>query len=179
MKKLFFLASVAMAAIASVFVSCENNDDFSEDTAQEAHVVIDYTVSSDLLSFADVKFTVTDFNGKTHNVVVNQAGKQKLDYSTTKRNGTVQATFEVQPKADFKPVDGKSYNLEVICSATKKITDKDGGASQCLSDAQIFPEATLSGAVTLSKEGMLEKYQSRYTIKCNATYTLTNGRFVK
>jgi len=180
MKKLFFLASVAMVAIASTFVSCEDEDELSQpDNVLEAKVAIAYDCSSDLLEFADVKFTVTDFNGKKNEVVVTKSGTTELEYSTTKQDGEVKANLSVQPKKNFTPVDGKSYNLTITCVASKEITAKDGKTSQYIFDNQILPTSTVSEGLTLSKNDELKQAKEKFTINNNATYTLKDGRFTK
>lgn len=180
MKKFFFLATVAIAAIASAFVSCESDDDNTLDSSKEAVVTLSYQVSDDLLAFADVSFTITDFVGKTETLKVTNSTSGTKEFSTTSRQGEGKVGLNITPKNDFKAQAGRDYDLSIMCNLAIGIRSTTGSYSQLISNNDLLSGATyISNVCELSADEVLNSMKKRYSISNEVVCTLKDGAFVQ
>jgi len=178
MKKLFFIASLAIAAIATVFVSCDkNDDDKTTETPEYAEVKLNYQVSKDLLAFADVTFTIQDFNGKTEAIKVSSAEAAEKIITTTSKNAQSKVALDVKPKADFKAEAGREYDLKISCSLEMGKTSDGEYYSQKNINTDLLGGLYIESVYELSEEKQFTQANKRFTISNEVVCVVKDGRF--
>jgi len=176
MKKLFYSTIVAMIAIATVFTSCSKDDDepVVVDPFDHAQITIDYELSADLLEYFDASFNVTNFDGKTEELKITQAGKGTKTYTTKEKNG--KATINFTTKMKSNNIDTKERTFTCLVNYTTAVIEKDGGVSQ---SEQHSPGLACKFNINsvIADEIYLEALKTTFTCSYTNSFNLKDGAF--
>lgn len=106
MKKITSLLAIAAVALTAVFsfASCSKNDDPAVEPEEKLIPVdsligvLEYEYSEAFLKLYDIKFEVTDFNGKSETFTVTEPGHAERIYKTTNVSATGKVKVTNTPK---------------------------------------------------------------------------------
>lgn len=169
---LYILATILVAFLAFVSVSCSNDDDGGDEpVANPTTVTIYYEYSADYLKYFECAYTVTDFEGNTNTINVTQSSENKIQFQTV---GAKSKTAKVQFVSKRKSgVEADGAPCKFSAKGTMSIT----GDGQL--EMHNFP---MSGNVIFTNDGItaeaLDVYADILVMTKTCEFEYKNGKVV-